>query len=177
MSRTVLSVLILLAGVVVRGAEGAVPQVDSACEVTMPNWVGIGGDSVPGVHGNGRLQVGLWLDGITFIGADSRGSAFVTSDGELGTYFSWRRDVEGPLALSGRRLDGPAPPMRSFIHDPNQTDGFLRTSVMFPAAGCWEVTGRVGQASLTFVTQVVQVGDELPPQHDPGEPIAPGIAR
>jgi hypothetical protein len=101
----------------------------------------------------------------------------VTSDGELGTYFNWRRVVEGPLALSGRRLDGPAPPMRSFIHDPNKTDGFLPTSVMFLTAGCWEVTGRVGQASLTFVTQVVRVGDELPPHRDPGEPIAPGIAR
>jgi hypothetical protein len=175
MSRTVLLTLLLLATAPAIG--GPIPQTAAACEVTMPNWIGIGGDPVPGVHGNGRLQVGLWLDGITFIGADSRGSAFVTSDGELGTYFKWRRDVEGPLSLSGRRLDGPAPPMRSFIPDPDKMDGFVHTSAMFPTAGCWELTGRVGEASLTFVTQVVQVGDELPPRRDPGEPIAPGMAR
>lgn len=27
------------------------------------------------------------------------------------------------------------------------------------AAGCWEVTGRVGEASLTFVTMVTKIGD------------------
>ena len=119
----------------------------------------------------------MWLDGITLIGADSRGHVFVTSDGELGTVFYWRRDVEGPLTLSGRRLDGSALPMRSFIPDPDDTDGFLGTYAMFPTAGCWEVTGRVGDASLTFVTQVVQVGDE-PRVRDPGEEVRrPGVAR
>jgi len=175
MSRTVFCVLLLVSAA--PAVAASTRQVDIACEVTMPNGIGIGGESRLGVHGNGRIQVGLWLDGVTLIGRQSRGSAFVTSAGELGTHFLWRRDIPGPMTLSGRRLDGPAPPMRSFIHDPDTMDGFLSTSAMFPTAGCWEVTGRVGQTSLTFVTQVVQVGDELPSRHDPGEPIAPGMAR
>jgi len=30
------------------------------------------------------------------------------------------------------------------------------TELIFPTEGCWEVTGRVGDASLTFVTLVVR---------------------
>jgi hypothetical protein len=33
--------------------------------------------------------------------------------------------------------------------------GFQATGIIFPTEGCWEVTGRVGEASLTFVTLVI----------------------
>jgi hypothetical protein len=39
------------------------------------------------------------------------------------------------------------------------TLGFKRTGLIFPTKGCWEVTGRVGEANLTFVTVVVKIGD------------------
>ena len=41
-------------------------------------------------------------------------------------------------------------------------DGFVTrhgSLGMIPTPGCWEVTGRVGNASETFVTSVVKIGD------------------
>ncbi|PYV41517.1 MAG: hypothetical protein DMG06_16860 [Acidobacteria bacterium] len=35
----------------------------------------------------------------------------------------------------------------------------VATALIFPTPGCWEVTGRVGQGSLTFVTQVGKIGE------------------
>jgi hypothetical protein len=37
--------------------------------------------------------------------------------------------------------------------------GFHATALIFPTAGCWEVTGRVGDASLTFVVEVEKIGN------------------
>jgi hypothetical protein len=37
------------------------------------------------------------------------------------------------------------------------TDGSLY--LIFPTPGCWEITGRVGETSLTFVTVVVKIGE------------------
>jgi hypothetical protein len=34
--------------------------------------------------------------------------------------------------------------------------GFQASAVSYPTEGCWEVTGRVGDASLTFVTLVLK---------------------
>ena len=36
--------------------------------------------------------------------------------------------------------------------------GMCFSTVVFPTPGCWEVTGRVGTASLTFVTLVQRIG-------------------
>ena len=37
--------------------------------------------------------------------------------------------------------------------------GFQATYIIFPTPGCWEVTGRVGDAKVTFITRVVKIGD------------------
>jgi hypothetical protein len=34
--------------------------------------------------------------------------------------------------------------------------GFQASGVYFPNEGCWEVTGRVGRTTLTFVTFVIK---------------------
>jgi hypothetical protein len=34
--------------------------------------------------------------------------------------------------------------------------GFTPSTLIFPVVGCWEVTGTVGEDSLTFVTLVVR---------------------
>ena len=48
-----------------------------------------------------------------------------------------------------------APPLRSSIPDGYGDAGFQATRIIFPSDGCWQVTGSVGNASLTFVTLVV----------------------
>jgi len=69
----------------------------------------------------------------------------------------WWRGVRGQLTLEGRRLDGPAAPMRASIPAGYGLTGFQATGLMFPTPGCWEVTGRVGAESLVFVTRAVKV--------------------
>ncbi len=50
----------------------------------------------------------------------------------------------------------PAPPLRADIPEGYGLSGFQASGVIFPTEGCWEVTGRVGNVSLTFVTLVVK---------------------
>jgi hypothetical protein len=62
----------------------------------------------------------------------------------------------GRLTIEGRRLDVDAPPLRASIPDGYDAQ-FQAAALIFPTPGCWEVTGRAGAASLTFVTRVVRV--------------------
>ena len=139
----------------------------SACEVTKPNDVGILGQTELGSYGNGRLSVGpfgLWKDGTVIF--KPGGAGFVTQDGSLGMKFGWRRGVRGRLTISGRRLDAPALPLRAQIPDGYGDLGFQATYLIFSTPGCWEVTARVGDAALTFVTNVVKIA-EGPARFDP----------
>ena len=135
-----------------------------ACEVTRPNGIVAGSDQPePHSYGNRQLSLGpfgLWPDGTVVF--KPGGPGFITPDGSLGMKFGWTRGVRGPLRITGRRLDAPASPLRAVI--PNgyreiEQIGFQATSLVFSTPGCWEVTGRVGDASLTFVTRVLKIGD------------------
>lgn len=72
--------------------------------------------------------------------------------------FLWRRYVAGYLAVEGHRLDGLAPPLRVHIPDGYGMIGYQASSIAFPTPGCWEVTGRAGDESLSFVVLVVKEG-------------------
>lgn len=136
------------------GAAAAV-QVSAAatpasCPVTHSD-----GSTPPGLpaqpdgYGNGRLWTQLWPDGrVVFV----PGVGFVEADGSLAMKWPWWRGGAGPLRVTGRRLDGPASPLR-WIPD-GGGDGFQASELVFPSAGCWEVTARAGEASLTVVTWV-----------------------
>ena len=87
------------------------------------------------------------------IEADAR---FVQPDGSIGWKLGWWRIEPGSLIITGRRLDAVAPPLRVSIPDGYGREGFQASGVTFPTDGCWEVTGLVGDASLTFVTYVVR---------------------
>jgi hypothetical protein len=152
-------------------AQNSIPGAEaSPCEVTKPNDVGILGNTERGSYGNGRLSVlGLWPDGTVVF--KPGGAGFVTQNGSLGMKFGWRRGVRGRLTIEGRRLDAPALPLRAQIPDGYGDFGFQATYVIFSTPGCWEVTARVGDASLTFVTNVVKIGDG-PARFDP-----PGVER
>jgi hypothetical protein len=66
--------------------------------------------------------------------------------------------VPGRLEVGGRRIDGDAPPARAYLFDYGN-EGFQPTYLVFPTAGCWEITGGVGEARLTFVVLVEKVGE------------------
>jgi hypothetical protein len=81
----------------------------------------------------------------------------VLPDGSLSMKFPWWRGVRGQLTIEGRRLDASAPPFRARIPEGYGDTGVQATALIFPSAGCWEVTGKVDQARLTFVTLVIKV--------------------
>jgi len=86
------------------------------------------------------------------------GSGFVDRDGALGIKFGWERLVAGSLIVGGRRLDGDAEPARAYMNRGYGEIGFQPTYLVFPTAGCWEITGRLGDRSLTFVVYVEKIG-------------------
>jgi hypothetical protein len=101
---------------------------------------------------NGALFVGgLWPDGTVLIGPDAP---------DLSMKFGWYRGagLRGKLTIQGKKLDAPSPPLSTNIPEGYGDTGFQSSGVIFPTEGCWEVTGKVGTASLTFVTRVVKVG-------------------
>ena len=144
------------------------------CPVTQPN----GKQPPPEAHvfgrGNGdfgtdALWTSLWTWGE---GAVLVPPTHVQPDGSFGPMkWAWWRGVPGQLVITGQRLDAPAPPLQAYsaggiaLHDPPEPSGefevvyspsaFHPTGLVFPTGGCWEITGRVGDASLTFVTLVV----------------------
>lgn len=155
--------LLLLVANHSEGAQraGAPAQSTPACAVTTPNGIAAGPEH-PGRFGYGNRQVsigpfGLWPEGTVVF--KPGGAGFVTRDGSLGMKFGWQRGVRGQLRIEGHRLDASAPPLRSEVPEGYGDLGFQPTYLIFPTPGCWEVTGRVGEASVTFVTRVVKIGD------------------
>jgi hypothetical protein len=75
--------------------------------------------------------------------------------------FGWLKGagLRGKLTIHGKRFDASAPPLRADIPEEYGDTGFQATGLIFPTEECWEVTGEVGETSLTFVTRVVQVGE------------------
>ena len=137
------------------------PELDqgasSTCEVTRPNGRGTFLEDPPfDGYGNGLISTGLWSNGTVVFRPG--GPGFVTSDGSLGMKWGWRRAIRGRLRIEGRRLDETAPTLRAQIPSGYGDFGFQATYLIFPTPGCWEVTGRVGATSLTFVTRVQKIG-------------------
>ena len=131
--------------------------VSSTCKVTRPNGQATFLEDPPfDGYGNGLISTGLWSDGTVVFRPG--GPGFVTSDGSLAMKWGWQRAIRGRLRIEGRRLDETAPPLRAEIPSGYSDFGFQATYLVFPTAGCWEVTGRVGATSLTFVTRVQKIG-------------------
>jgi len=148
---------ILVLGVFMLGSEdmdalaaGQAVRGDFVCTVTAVN----GGRG--GIYSNNALEVVL-NPGSKFVFAPG-GPGFVDYDGALGIKVGWERKKKGQLRISGRRLDGDAKRVRAYIYDYGDI-GFQPIYLVFPTPGCWEVTGHVADASLTFVTSVEKVGE------------------
>jgi len=65
----------------------------------------------------------------------------------------WVRPQGTTLVISGRRLDGDAPPLQAHIPCCYPT-GFQIVALHFPTIGCWEVLAEAGGSQLRFVTRV-----------------------
>ena len=123
------------------------------CPVTPPN-----GDIPPGetahpqsrFFGNGDLWIELYPNPLRPRPEDVR------MNGRIAIKYPWWRGVSGRLAITGRRLDATAPALSAHVPDGYGRKGFQSTAIVFPTPGCWEVTGAVGDVSLTFVALVAE---------------------
>jgi hypothetical protein len=130
--------------------------VDS-CPVTRPN-----GDVPPGETvspesrylGNDALWTDLYPNPLRPQPED------IHKDGSIEIKVPWWRGVSGRLTIIGRRLDATAPPLSAWIPTGYGRKGFQSTAITFPTPGCWEVTGRVGDARLTFVSLIVESDED-----------------
>lgn len=140
-----------------RQPAAATIEAQRECPVTVPNGLAPPGERrSANHHGNEALWTQLWPDGTVVF--KPRGPGFVLADGSLQMKFPWWRGVQGPLIVEGRRLDAPAPPLRAHIPNGYGASGFQASGLIFPTPGCWEVTGHAGEATLTFVVDVVKIG-------------------
>lgn len=135
---------------------GQAPPGLAACPVSEP---GPAPDEIRERMFGSAFAVGnddLWVGGLGPGGVLPADERMVEEDGSIGWKLGWWRYVRGSLEITGRRLDGGAPPLRASVPDGYGSTGFQAAGVYFPTDGCWEVTGRVGEASLTFVVFVVR---------------------
>ena len=130
------------------------------CPVTLPN-----GNTPPDArdwapessYGDGRLWTFFWRHNVVIATPD-----FVQDDGTVRMKWPWWRGVRGELQIEGRRIDRDAAPLRAEIPPYYGLSGFQPSAIFFPTEGCWEVTGKVGDATLTFVTFVLKASRYSP---------------
>lgn len=128
--------------------KGKVP-----CPVSRPNV-----EQAPSYYGNDVLWVGLPPDG-TYVFKPGGPGSVSTRDGALGIKAAWKLLVPGQLRIEGRRLDGKSAPLRSWVSTQLGPTNIQPASLVFPEPGCWEITGRIGTGSLTYMVNVLKVGD------------------
>jgi hypothetical protein len=141
----------------------------ASCKIVRPNTPSPSdGFSNSLVYGNadGTLFTIPMSDGRIIFRPNGSGS--IEPDGSLAIKWPWyRNNIKGQVVVEGRRLDASAPPLRAVMgccHDRDTAvpgccygdTGFIAGALIFPTEGCWEVTGRVGNHSLTFVTLVIK---------------------
>lgn len=131
------------------------PPATGTCPVTIPTGKSPPGERPSrGFHENGALWTPLPLDGT------------ITSerhpDGTLRSKFPWWAvGVTGRLGIRGVRLDARGPPLRAQSNSGWPQTGFRGSAfwasmLFFPTEGCWRVSGRVRDVSLSFVVNVVE---------------------
>jgi hypothetical protein len=127
----------------------------AVCHTTRPNLMTPPAEEAEVLaHSDGRLYVGLPPDGEIL--ADPR---FIELDGSVGMKLWWWRAPgvggAGDLVITGHELASRAPIRASIPEGYGQR--FQATGISFPTEGCYEVTGRSGEAALTFVVKVTKV--------------------
>jgi hypothetical protein len=119
--------------------------------------------TVPGPHdkagfniGNAALKADIWPGGRLPAGPlpDGGSDARIEPDGSISAKLGWERVKEGQLWIEGRRLDRAAPPLKADVPCCYGPSGFQATGVTFPTTGCWQVTGHLGDETLTFNVSV-----------------------
>jgi hypothetical protein len=138
------------------------PTSQGTCPLTLPNGQTMPGGREAGMnHGNGKLWTALWPHNVVIATPD-----YIGRDGSVDMKWPWWWSrTKGKLTITGRRLDGDARPLSAYLPE-GYDEGFMPSGLSFPTEGCWEVTGTVGEARLTFVTLVLKASRYWPLKED-----------
>lgn len=71
--------------------------------------------------------------------------------------YDWRTEPTPSLTVTGKRLDGSAPPLEASVATNGYHDdlkSFMLVGVDLPTAGCWEITGHSEGHDLSFVVWI-----------------------
>ena len=115
-------------------------------------------------YGNANLRVILRPHGTLIAGRlpDGGSMATINRDGSISTKLAWWRGLSAKLVghklvVTGHRLDAPAGRLRAAVPDGYGSQGVQPTGPTFPTVGCWQVIGKQGNISLSFVVKVTKV--------------------
>jgi hypothetical protein len=140
----------------------AVTAPKRTCPLNLPNGRVAPGRNTAGMnHGNGKIWTAMWPHNVVIATPD-----YIDPDGSVGMKWPWWRGVKGKLTITGRRLDEKAPPLTADVPGGYGRSGFQPSGISFPTEGCWEVTGAVGGAELTFVTLILKASRYSPMTED-----------
>jgi hypothetical protein len=126
---------------------------ENGCPVTQPAWVKPPEDPAVGdapeygsyfANPDQSILASAWWTG--------QEETRLQANGE-GVKIGWFRPEGADLEISGRRIDAEAPPLEVEIPCCYPTR-FQSTRLIFPAGGCWEITGIAAKSILTFVVSV-----------------------
>jgi hypothetical protein len=144
------------------------------CKVTLPStptdnppfpMPGDSGFERTGRFGTDRLWTVLPMNGI-WRGLTPKAFGEYAYSNKLpwGGAFSYK-DKNGPLMVTGRRLDGPAPSFSEM--EPISGVHGMMGGINIPVFGCWEITGRYNDEELSFT---VWVAPWVAPLTEPTDP-------
>lgn len=130
-------------------ASGGTPE-GYICPVTQPNTFFPPGETTgpENAIGNDQVIVEYWKNGTDSLLTEN------PADNSFRWEVWWWRNVTGALDIEGRRIDAESESLHVEFADSTGDTGPQKTILIFPSPGCWEVTGRAGDASLTFVLEV-----------------------
>jgi hypothetical protein len=152
---------------------GAMAQPDApppSCHVTLPSegsttpsssvpatQVGIGAGGRVATYGTDKLRTMLPIDG-TWRGLIPQKPGDFAYSNKLpwGGTFSYK---DGPLTVTGKRLDGPAPKFTEI--EPISWEHEFMGGINIPVFGCWEITGQYRNQELSFVVWVTPISEQI----------------
>jgi hypothetical protein len=159
-------------------AQHDVPPPD--CHVTLPTedipmssipatQVGIGAGGGVARYGSEKLWTMLPTDGIWRGSIPSKPGDFAYEN-----KLPWRGAFsykDGPLTVTGQRLDGPAPSFTE-IEEISGEHAFMGF-ISIPVFGCWQITGQYKDQKLSFIVWVTRMQQQEPASAQVPQPPEP----
>ena len=146
--------LFVLASLLVTGCAPTEKSTVESCPVTEPVWVKPPEDAAV----SDSMEYGDYFanedQSILASAWWAEPEAYQQYASEDGVKVGWFRPEGAALQLTGRRLDGDAPPLEAHVPCCYPTR-FQATGLSFPTEGCWEVVAKAADSELAFTVWIV----------------------